>query len=136
MNERKYRGLTKEGKWVYGWPLFFKAAVVIIPQEYLDDKSRASYNRNEDGLAFELDSDCVEVVPETVGQFTGHKDKKNKDAYAGDKIQTYVNGHWCIDIIHWTKYGWYPWACDDDYKGKEFEIIGHDKLLEEQSDGN
>jgi hypothetical protein len=69
-----------------------------------------------------------------IEQFTGLCDKNGKEAYDKDKIKTYVDGRWCADTIHWTKYGWFPWACDDDYTGKEFEIIGnvHD---EEAKDG-
>lgn len=61
---RPYRGLTKDGKWMYGWYA-----------EYRDSHYNTYSVIIEDDLEFE-------VIPETVGQQVGLK-----DWYAGDIIQ-------------------------------------------------
>lgn|SRR5699024_4860754 len=67
MREIKFRGLRKDGKgWVYGMPTFdFK---------YILNK-------------LQYDSpDSYEVIPETVGQYTGMKNKRGRVIYEGDIV--------------------------------------------------
>ena len=69
MREIKFRGKTQDGKWVYGDLIHSGTDTIAI---------------------LELDAPCLElvtdVVPDTIGQFTGFKDDDGKDVYEGDVV--------------------------------------------------
>ena len=66
---RPYRGLTKDGKWVYGDVIYANGVA------YIFDGDHGSFVDDDDFAAYNL----FEVLPETVGQQTGLKDKNGKD---------------------------------------------------------
>ena len=72
MREIKFRGKTLSGKWVYG---YYVGKDTIIPFEDV----------NFD-LGFIDTSPCYEVIPDTIGQFTGLHDKNGKEIYEGDVL--------------------------------------------------
>lgn len=76
---RPYRGLTKDGKWVYGWYNHHEN------KDWISDWDKGFPTVLPDG---EIGNTwMVEVIPETVGQQVGLKDKNGKEAYHKDITQ-------------------------------------------------
>ena len=125
---RQYRGLTKEGKWVKGY--------------YVVE----GYKKPKPHFIVEVGGRWNIVIPETVGQFIGLKDKNKVDIYKDDIVEfNVVNMIWDEEkhevkehrletrrrVVEWEtpKFikHWYP---------EKMEVIGnihqHSDLLKEK----
>ena len=113
---RQYRGLTKEGKWVYGW------YCCTSERQYTDGGHPKRHFIIQDNAEYMLDrtepnifdiTEAIEVIPETVGQQVGLKERygKHRDIWQGDIIKWYP-----------VKYDWDDY-CSDDLNEEEIGII-------------
>lgn len=100
MREIKFRGKTTKGKWLYG---------DFIHQ----DKFNYAMIKQDNYTA------CVDE--DTVGQYTGLKDKNGVEIYEGDIVNCYDRNF----IVEFRKErgGFFPFACGDGCGCCEDEVI-------------
>lgn len=100
MREILFRGKRVDnGEWVYGYFVSQGKESYIFEQEEVDK-----------GIDLGGYLDCCqmrEVVPSTVGQFTGFMDKNGKDVFKGDIVKT-KHGRLCTVVWFYsqTYNGW------------------------------
>jgi len=83
MREIKFRGFNrKNSEWIYGFYLQNRGAHFVCPDEFANGKSWDDY----------------EIEPDTLGQFTGLRDKNGKEIYEGDVVRRKDSAYGMEDI--------------------------------------
>lgn len=116
MRQIKFRGLRTDGKgWVYG---------------YID------HNEYNNIAVIHSNADTTQVIPESIGQFTGLRDKNGVEIYEGDVLKYYqpYSKKWETHFVLWDDkfscFGLFEkdneWCKESDWmKIQEIEIIGN-----------
>ena len=103
MREILFRGKrSSDGKWVEGFYYKHESVKVCFASDDPHVKHMIAYDGSCD-WGFEPPMQAVEVLPDTVGQYTGLKDRNGVRIFEGDIIDHHVQGDILVNrgVIQW-----------------------------------
>ena len=116
MREILFRAKDCENKWRYG----FYSPLIWYP------------SREQTPSIKESGGGDIQIKLGTLGQYTGVKDKNNKEVYDGDIIfleEEHFYGKVCWENLSWYIY-WYGWI-DKEGLGTVYDIVNENPLSDE-----
>lgn len=128
----KFRGKRIDnGEWVYGMPYsfkkFFPLQIPMYGKPYIlmfNPKwdLEAQFNYLKDPVAFSHLADSIwKVIPESVGQYIGKRDKRNIEVYDEDIIKIRGYKHNNQDGLHFCYVQW--WEIFAQWGLREYKLI-------------
>lgn len=76
---KPYRGLTKDGKMVYGY-------YIVLGSHHLIADETTDWDSAGEAGVIEIEG-LIEVIPESISQQVGKQDDNGKEIYEGDEVQ-------------------------------------------------
>lgn len=112
--EIKFRGVSrKDGSWIYGLPAHTSGGDMGIIADWFGEDGNEQYQQ-------------IEVVNESIGQFTGLKDKEGKEIYEGDILKM-VHQKTDIGAVEYIGNGFWIKSGGDQFMPADHlcEVIGN-----------